>query len=62
MGRGTSLRRIGLPFVGVRHDGSVERLRQLGASHVLADLTDLEALVRALEEATVPAAGLPASR
>lgn len=58
----TAARRLGLHFVGVRHDGSPERLRQLGASHVLADLSDVGALVDALEHACVPLPGLSSFR
>jgi phosphoglycolate phosphatase-like HAD superfamily hydrolase len=51
----STARRLGLPFVGVRHDGQGERLRRLGASHVLADLVDVEVLLHSLAVAGVPA-------
>ncbi|MFN8545653.1 MAG: haloacid dehalogenase-like hydrolase [Candidatus Binatia bacterium] len=48
-------RRLGLPLVGVDHEGS-GRLASLGVSHVVRDLADLDALVAALAAAVVPGA------
>lgn len=47
-------RALGLPFVGIGSGGRAARLREFGASHVLPDFTDLDAVRRALEEARVP--------
>jgi len=42
------------PFVGIGDGERGERLRKLGASHVLPDMSDLAAFVTALDEARVP--------
>ncbi len=47
-------RALGWPFIGV--GGRGDELVAGGASHVLPDLSDLDALLSALDEATVPAA------
>jgi phosphoglycolate phosphatase-like HAD superfamily hydrolase len=49
----TTARRLELPFVGVCAAGG-DRLHSRGASHVVRDLTDVQALLRCLEEADVP--------
>jgi phosphoglycolate phosphatase-like HAD superfamily hydrolase len=45
---------LGLPCIGVGTGGRVERLAAAGASHVVPDFTDLEAIFNALEDATPP--------
>ena len=46
-------RALAWPFVGVGPRG--DTLRALGASHVMPDLRDVDALMRGLEEAQPPA-------
>jgi phosphoglycolate phosphatase-like HAD superfamily hydrolase len=48
---------LGLPCVGVGTGGRAERLAAAGASHVVPDFTDLEAILNALEDATPPMSG-----
>ncbi len=48
---------LGLPCVGVGTAGSAERLAAAGASHVVPDFTNLEAIFNALEDATAPMTG-----
>lgn len=50
-----------LPFVGITQGAGADRLRSLGASHLLADFTDLEEVFTALDEALEPA-GISDSR
>lgn len=47
-------RRLGLPFIGVRAHPEAVALDAWGASHVLADFTDVDLLLRCLAEAQVP--------
>ena len=48
---------LGLPCVGVGTGGRAQRLAAEGASHVVPDFTDLEAIFNALEDATPPVSG-----
>jgi phosphoglycolate phosphatase-like HAD superfamily hydrolase len=50
-------RAMGLPFVGVGRGGRQRRLTELGASCVIADYTDIAALVALIGTASIPAAG-----
>ena len=52
-------RRLSLPFVGIAAGEKADRLRAVGASHVLADL-QYDALRVALSAARVPSAGFEA--
>ncbi|MCH6586902.1 MAG: HAD family hydrolase [Proteobacteria bacterium] len=45
---------LGLPCIGVGTGGRAERLAAAGATHVVPDFTDLEAIFNALENATPP--------
>ena len=45
---------LGLPCIGVGTGGRAERLAAAGASRVVPDFTDLEAIFNALEDATPP--------
>ncbi len=45
---------LGLPCIGVGTGGRVERLAAAGATYVVPDFTDLEAIFNALEDATPP--------
>ncbi len=45
---------LGLPCVGVGTGGRIERLAAAGATYVVPDFTDLEAIFNALEDATPP--------
>ncbi|MEE8500282.1 MAG: HAD family hydrolase [Kiloniellales bacterium] len=54
VGTATSL---GLPCIGVGTGGRAERLTAAGASRVVPDFTDLEAIFNALEDATPPMSG-----
>ncbi|WP_310570977.1 HAD family hydrolase [Gemmatimonas sp.] len=47
-------RTLQLSFVGVGVGPSVDRLRAEGASHIIADFTDLEGTLRVFDVATVP--------
>ncbi len=49
--------RLGLPCIGVGPGGRAERLAAAGASHVVPDFTDLEAIFNALADATPPMSG-----
>ncbi|MEE8189123.1 MAG: HAD family hydrolase [Kiloniellales bacterium] len=48
---------LGLPCIGVGTGGHAERLTAAGASRVVPDFTDLEAIFNALEDATPPMSG-----
>ncbi len=48
---------LGLPCIGVGTGGRAERLAAAGASHVVPDFTDLEAIFNALADATPPMSG-----
>ncbi len=48
---------LGLPCIGVGGGAGAERLAAAGAAHVVADFTDLEAILNALEDATLPMSG-----
>ena len=45
---------LGLPCIGVGTGGRAERLAAAGATRVVPDFTDLEAIFNALENATPP--------
>jgi phosphoglycolate phosphatase-like HAD superfamily hydrolase len=45
---------LGLPFVGVSPDNGGESPHALGATHMLADYTDFDAMLVLLEQAEVP--------
>ena len=47
-------RSLGLPFVGIGRGAGAERLLRLGASHVLPDYRDLDAVFRAMNDALEP--------
>jgi phosphoglycolate phosphatase-like HAD superfamily hydrolase len=47
-------RRLALPFVGIGTGPNRDKLLAEGASHVIADFTDLDDLIRCLKEARVP--------
>ncbi len=48
---------LGLPCIGVGSGAQAERLATAGAARVVADFTDLEAMLNALEDATPPVSG-----
>ena len=48
---------LGLPCIGVGTAGRAERLAAAGATRVVPDFTDLEAVFNALEDATPPMSG-----
>jgi phosphoglycolate phosphatase-like HAD superfamily hydrolase len=48
---------LGLPCIGVGTGGPAERLAAAGASRVVPDFTDLEAILNALEDATPAMSG-----
>lgn len=50
-------RSLSLPFVGIGSGAGAERLAKLGASHVLPDYSDLDAVFRAMDEALEPGYG-----
>jgi len=52
-------RAMGLPLVGVAANDDGARLTAAGVSHVLTDYRDTNAVLKALVEAEVPAAGAP---
>ncbi len=54
VGTATSL---GLPCIGVGTGGQAERLAAAGASRIVPDFTELEAIFNALEDATPPMSG-----
>ena len=49
--------RLGLAFVGVGDSERAVRLRREGASHIVADFTDGDRFLKALEDAAVPMSG-----
>ncbi len=49
--------RLGLPCIGVGSGAGAERLAAAGAARVVADFTDLAAILNALENATPPKSG-----
>ncbi len=49
--------RLGLPCIGVGSGAGAERLAAAGAARVVADFTDLAAILDALEDATLPMSG-----
>ena len=49
-----SAKSLGLPFVGIGEGSRADRLRSFGASHVLPDFTNLDAVLRALNDAQAP--------
>ncbi|MES3035267.1 MAG: HAD family hydrolase [Gemmatimonadota bacterium] len=51
-------RTLRLPFVGIGAGDRGVRLRTAGASHVIADYSDFDGVVRAFEEAKAPCAAL----
>ncbi len=48
---------LGLPCIGIGTGAQAERLAEAGAARVIADFTDLEAILNALEDATPPVSG-----
>ncbi len=48
---------LGLPCIGIGTGAQAERLAAAGAARVVADFTDLEAILNALEDATPPVSG-----
>jgi len=50
----TTTRNMGLNFIGIRHKGDVDVLRQAGASHVLQDYASYEQFVEAFHNAKPP--------
>ena len=48
---------LGLPCIGIGTGAQAERLAEAGAARVVADFTDLEAILNALEDATPPVSG-----
>ena len=45
---------LGMRFVGIAHQSDEQRLRDHGATSVIADLNDRDTFFRAVDEATVP--------
>lgn len=50
----TTTRNLNMPFIGVRHQGDVQLLQQLGARDVIVDYSDLDGFLHLVERAITP--------
>lgn len=50
----TTTRNLNMPFIGVRHQGDVQLLQQLGARDVIVDYSDVDGFLHLVERAITP--------